>query len=112
VRKLLDLLLKGVRPEVVFLHFHDTYGMAVANALTAWEEYGVSGFDASAGGLGGCPYAPGAGGNVATEDLAFAFQASGITSGVDIGKIKAAAALLERPLGHPMVSHLGKIDLK
>ena len=77
VRGLLELLLKTVPAEKVFLHFHDTYGMAVANALAAWREFGISGFDSSAGGLGGCPYAPGATGNVATEDLLFAFAASG-----------------------------------
>jgi len=112
VRALLELLLKRVRPEAVFLHFHDTYGMAVANALTAWQEYGISGFDASAGGLGGCPYAPGASGNVATEDLAFAFKACGARVEVDLARIRAATALLEPHLGHPLASHLSKIDLK
>jgi hydroxymethylglutaryl-CoA lyase len=91
------------------MHFHDTYGTAVANALTAWSEYKVSGFDASAGGLGGCPYAPGAGGNVATEDLAYAFAASHGRVTLDFNKIKAATGLLEPHLGHAMPSHLGKI---
>lgn len=111
VRALLDLLLERVKADTVFMHFHDTYGMAIANALTAWEQYRVSGFDASAGGLGGCPYAPGASGNVATEDLAFAFGASGAKIGVDIVKIRAAAALLEPRLGHPLASRLSKIRL-
>lgn len=109
VRVLLESLLRRVRLESVFMHFHDTYGLAVANALTAWSEYKVSGFDSSAGGLGGCPYAPGAGGNVATEDLAFAFAASRGRITLDMAKLKAATALLEPHLGHAMPSHLGKI---
>jgi hydroxymethylglutaryl-CoA lyase len=85
--------------------------MAVANALTAWQEYGISGFDASTGGVGGCPYAPGAGGNVAMEDLAFAFQASGAKIAVDIQKLQDAASLIEPHLGHPMPSRLSKVSL-
>jgi hydroxymethylglutaryl-CoA lyase len=67
-------------------HFHDTYGQAVANV---WEAYncGVRVFDSSVGGLGGCPYAPGAKGNVATEDLVYMFETSGINTGVDLLKL-------------------------
>jgi len=111
VRRLLDVLLRAVPVEKVFLHFHDTYGMAVANALTAWTEYGVSGFDASTGGVGGCPYAPGASGNVATEDLVFAFHASGGETGVDVKALQAAARGLSAALGRPLASRLGKIQL-
>lgn len=111
VRRLLDPLLKAVPVERVFLHFHDTYGMAVANALVAWEEYGVSGFDASTGGVGGCPYAPGASGNVATEDLVFAFHASGGVTGVDVKALQSAAKGLAAAMGRPVSSRLSKIDL-
>jgi hydroxymethylglutaryl-CoA lyase len=111
VRRLLDLLLKVVPTERVFLHFHDTYGMAVANALVAWTEYGVSGFDASTGGVGGCPYAPGASGNVAMEDLVFAFHASGGETGVDVQALQAAGRGLSAALGRPLASRLGKINL-
>ncbi|NNN07023.1 MAG: hydroxymethylglutaryl-CoA lyase [Elusimicrobia bacterium] len=111
VRRLLDVLLKAVPVENIFLHFHDTYGMAVANALTAWTEYGVSGFDASTGGVGGCPYAPGASGNVAMEDLVFAFHASGGDTGVDVRALQAAARGLSSALGRPLPSRLGKIAL-
>jgi hydroxymethylglutaryl-CoA lyase len=111
VRRLLDVLLKAVPVDRVFLHFHDTYGMAVANALAAWTEYGVSGFDASTGGVGGCPYAPGASGNVAMEDLVFAFHASGGETGVDAKALQAAARGLSSALGRPLPSRLGKIDL-
>jgi hydroxymethylglutaryl-CoA lyase len=111
VRRLLDLLLKTVPVEKVFLHFHDTYGMAVANALVAWEDYGVSGFDASTGGVGGCPYAPGASGNVAMEDLVFAFHASGGVTKVDVKALQAAAKALAAAMGRPVSSRLSKIAL-
>ena len=114
VRALLEMLLRrlSVSPEQIFLHFHDTYGMALANALTAWTEYRISGFDASCGGVGGCPYAPGVGGNVATEDLAFAFLASGAAIRVDFQKLKAAGQALIAHLGHPLPSHLSKLEFK
>jgi hydroxymethylglutaryl-CoA lyase len=111
VRRLLDLLLKSVPVEKVFLHFHDTYGMAIANALAAWEEYGVSGYDASTGGVGGCPYAPGASGNVAMEDLAFAFAASGGEVPVDVKALQAAARGLAAAMGRPSSSRLSKLAL-
>ena len=111
VRRLLDLLLKAVPIETIFLHFHDTYGMAVANALAAWEEYAISGFDASTGGVGGCPYAPGASGNVAMEDLVFAFTASGGVTGVDVKALQAAARSLAAAMGRPVSSRLSKIAL-
>ncbi|MHB2026795.1 MAG: hydroxymethylglutaryl-CoA lyase [Elusimicrobiota bacterium] len=110
VRRLLNLLLKTIPAEKIFLHFHDTYGMAVANALTAWSEFGISGFDSSSGGLGGCPYAPGASGNVATEDLLFAFLASGAQVPADIAKIVVAAKMLGPALGRPLASHLSRIN--
>jgi hydroxymethylglutaryl-CoA lyase len=106
VRALLDVLLPA--PVPLALHFHDTYGMAVANALTAWREYGIAIFDSSAGGLGGCPYAPGASGNVATEDLCFALAASGADPGVDVDAVIAAARALEPHVGRPIASHLAK----
>ena len=83
VRKLLDVVLPQVPRTGLSLHFHDTYGMAVANVLTAWSDYEIDAFDSSAGGLGGCPYAPGASGNVATEDVISALKASGATVPVD-----------------------------
>ena len=111
VRRLLDLLLKAVPVEKIFLHFHDTYGMAVANALVAWEDYGISGFDASTGGVGGCPYAPGASGNVAMEDLVFAFHASGGVTKVDVKALQAAAKGLAAAMGRPVSSRISKITL-
>ncbi len=108
VRKLLDAVLPCLSQDRLSLHFHDTYGMAVANALTAWWEYGVEAFDSSAGGLGGCPYAPGASGNVATEDLVYALKASGATVPVDETKVVAAARRLVRHLGRELTSRLSR----
>lgn len=109
VRLLLKPLLEVVPREKLFLHFHDTYGMAVANVLTAWHEFEITGFDASTGGLGGCPYAPGASGNVATEDLVFALTAEGADTGIDLAKLKASARELEPSLGHSLASRLSKV---
>lgn len=111
VRRLLERLLKRVSAGRLFLHFHDTYGMAIANALTAWREFGITGFDASSGGLGGCPYAPGASGNVALEDLAFAFWAEGARTGIDLQAIRAATAVIEPALGRRCGSRLGRVGL-
>lgn len=107
VRALLEALLPC--PVPVALHFHDTYGMAVANALAAWKEFGIDAFDASAGGLGGCPYAPGASGNVATEDIVYALEASGGRTGVDVKGLVAAAKSIEPHLGRPLASKLSRV---
>lgn len=109
VRRLLDVVLKKIPKGKVFLHFHDTYGTAVANALTAWEEYAVTGFDASTGGLGGCPYAPGASGNVATEDLLNALRASGALVPADPKAVAEAAKVIAPHLGRPLASRLSAV---
>ena len=103
VHALLDLLLDVLAPDRIAMHFHDTYGTAVANALAAFER-GIALFDASAGGVGGCPYAPGASGNVATEDLARALTRSGAAVALDLGAVRAASDLLAAALGHPLRS--------
>ena len=104
----ISLLLDHVYAEVptvrVALHLHDTYGMAVANARTAWQQYGVVNFDASAGGLGGCPYAPGASGNVATENLVSAFKAFGAVVSVDETRVVEAVRPIFKELGRNMLS--------
>jgi hydroxymethylglutaryl-CoA lyase len=87
------LLLPRLPAAHIAMHFHDTYGRGVANVLAAWS-YGIGIFDASAGGLGGCPYAPGASGNVATEDVVAALEEKGAKVGVDIEKLSRAAGLL------------------
>jgi len=87
----------------VALHFHDTRGTALANVLTALD-LGVTTFDASAGGLGGCPYAPGATGNLATEDLLYMLDGLGIDTGVSLERVLAASRAIEEKLGHPLAS--------
>ncbi len=85
----------GGFPDVLFgVHFHNTRGLGVANALKAWET-GVRVFDAAVGGLGGCPFAPGASGNVATEDLVFLFESMGIPAGIDLERLLEAASFLQ-----------------
>jgi hydroxymethylglutaryl-CoA lyase len=74
-------------------HLHNTRGLGLANALAAYEE-GVRHFDSSLGGLGGCPFAPGASGNVITEDLVFMFEAMGVSTGVDLDKLMVARKLM------------------
>jgi hydroxymethylglutaryl-CoA lyase len=109
VRRLLDVLLRDVDVGRVALHLHDTYGMAVANAIAAWEGYGVTTFDASAGGLGGCPYAKGATGNVATEDLVFVLRASGGDVAVDERAVARAALDVTRAIGRRPASRLAGV---
>ena len=89
--------------EQIALHFHDTRGLALANVLTALD-VGIATFDASAGGLGGCPYAPGATGNVATEDLVYMLQGLGIRTGVNLDAVVEASAFIEPLIGHPLPS--------
>src|SRR6185503_4440752 len=83
VLQVLDAVLARVPLDQVALHFHDTRGTALANVMAALS-YGVSTFDASAGGLGGCPYAPGAAGNLATEDLVYMLNGMGAETGVGL----------------------------
>lgn len=89
-------------PHIAFTaHFHNTRGMGLANALVAWQA-GITRFDASLGGLGGCPFAPGASGNVSTEDLVHMFQAMGVDTGVDLDALLAVAAELPPLVGHSL----------
>jgi hydroxymethylglutaryl-CoA lyase len=85
------------------LHFHDTRGTALANVLASLD-LGVATFDASAGGLGGCPYAPGATGNLATEDLLYMLNGLGVETGVSLDKALAAARFMESKIGHRLAS--------
>jgi len=87
------------------MHFHDTYGQALANLYAGMEE-GVRVIDSAAGGLGGCPYAPGATGNVATEDVVYMLEGMGIATGVDMGKLVAATNAVSKLIGRPPVSRV------
>ena len=98
-RELLDGLLARARPEQLALHMHDTRGTALANVLVGLEA-GLTTFDAAVGGLGGCPYAPGAAGNLATEDLVYMLHGMGYQTGVDWPLLIAAGELAERLVGH------------
>lgn len=89
--RMLDAVLLGVPAERLAGHFHDTGGMAIANVAAAFE-MGVTVFDGAVGGLGGCPYAPGAAGNLATEKLVAYFEGRGITTGVDAAMLRATGA--------------------
>ncbi|MFD5597255.1 hydroxymethylglutaryl-CoA lyase [Streptomyces griseorubiginosus] len=101
VRTLLTEL--DVPVEKVGVHFHDTYGQALANTYAALQ-HGVTTVDASAGGLGGCPYAKSATGNLATEDLVWMLQGLGIDTGVDLGRLVATSAWMAEHLGRPSPS--------
>ena len=102
VRRLFLRLQAAVGARAGAAHMHNTRGLGLANCLAAFD-VGVRTFDASLGGLGGCPYAPGASGNVVTEDLVFMFEAMGVPTGVDIGKLIAARAPLAAGLpGEPL----------
>ena len=95
-------------PDSAFtLHFHNTRGMGLANVLAAIDA-GASRFDASLGGLGGCPYAPGASGNVSTEDLVHALELMGYDTGIDLPALLAAARRLPGVIGHDLPSQLAK----
>lgn len=95
----------GIGPGAVAVHFHDTYGQALANTLAALQS-GVTTVDSSAGGLGGCPYAGSATGNLATEDLAWMLDGLGIEHGVDLGKLAATSMWLAAHLGRPSPSRV------
>jgi hydroxymethylglutaryl-CoA lyase len=93
----------GMSVDQLAMHFHDTYGQALANAHSALEE-GVTTFDASAGGLGGCPYAESATGNLATEDLVWMLHGLGIVTGVDLEQVVATSVWMAGQLGRPSPS--------
>ena len=93
----------GIPNKQLAVHFHDTRGTALANVLIALQ-CGITIVDSSAGGLGGCPYAPGAAGNVATEDVLYMLHGMGISTGVDLEKVVAATTFIQPLLGHPPTS--------
>jgi hydroxymethylglutaryl-CoA lyase len=97
VRRLFNKVRAAIGDKTGAAHMHNTRGLGLANCLAAFD-VGVTTFDSSQGGLGGCPYAPGASGNVVTEDLVFMFEAMGVDTGVDLEKLIAARSLLERGL--------------
>ncbi len=107
-RALLQAVKKEVPVTALAVHFHDTYGQALANILIALEE-GVSVVDSAAGGLGGCPYAKGATGNVATEDVLYMLNGMGIDTGVSLDKVAEAGRFIADALNRPLVSKVGQV---
>ena len=103
VTDLMGQLKEDVPASALAVHFHDTRGTALANVLAALET-GIATVDSSAGGLGGCPYAPGASGNLATEDLLYMLHGMGVETGVDLGRVAAASRAIAPRLGHPLPS--------
>ena len=107
VQELLGVLIDDVTADRLAVHFHDTYGQGLANTLAAFEA-GITIADTSAGGLGGCPYAPGAKGNLATEDLVYALHRSGVRTGVDLSALVDTSAWMADQLGRPSQSRAGQ----
>ena len=103
VPRVLDAVLARVPVHQVSLHFHDTRGTALANVLAALP-FGIATFDASAGGLGGCPYAPGAAGNLATDDLVYMLDGLGMATGVSLAAVSEASAFIASKIDHRLPS--------
>ncbi|MEK7681278.1 MAG: hydroxymethylglutaryl-CoA lyase, partial [Chloroflexota bacterium] len=108
-------MVRRVRPEVgaklEAVHLHNTRGLGLANALAAYEE-GIRGFDSAMAGLGGCPFAPGAGGNIVTEDLVYLFESMGVSTGIDFARLLEARQALVRGLpGEPVHGHVALAGL-
>lgn len=103
VEELLEAVLYHFPNKDIIMHFHDTRGMAIANIVTSMD-YGINRFDSSVGGLGGCPYAPGAAGNVATNDLLYLLHGLGINTGIDENKLQEASLFIQEKLNKQLPS--------
>jgi len=103
VWQVIETITKHASLSKVALHFHDTRGTALSNVLAGLQA-GVTTYDASCGGLGGCPYAPGASGNLATEDLVYMLNGLGITTGIDMDRLLAASTFASTRIDHPLPS--------
>jgi hydroxymethylglutaryl-CoA lyase len=105
VKRIFSLVKSRIGEKLEAAHFHNTRGLGLANALAAYE-VGVRVFDSSMGGLGGCPFAPGASGNVITEDLVFMFESMGVSTGIDFDKLlKARDVLVKGIPQEPIYGH-------
>ncbi|AXI08836.1 hydroxymethylglutaryl-CoA lyase [Oceanobacillus zhaokaii] len=103
VEQLLETMMTYYPKEKIIMHFHDTRGMAIANIMTSMQ-YGIHRFDSSIGGLGGCPYAPGASGNVATNDVLYLLHGLGIHTGIYEDKVQEASLFIQDKLGKALPS--------
>lgn len=104
---LINTLQQSIPLDKLAMHLHDTYGQALANIYASWQ-MGIQTFDASVAGLGGCPYAKGATGNVATEDVVYLFNGLGVDSGVNLQKLLEASAFISAQLGREPASRAGR----
>jgi len=109
--RVLGLVLGEIAPDRIAMHMHDTRGTALANVLVGLE-MGISNFDSSVGGVGGCPYAPGASGNLATEDLVYMLDGMGIATGVDAQKLWEAGRLAEVLVNRPLPGRVHRAGLR
>jgi hydroxymethylglutaryl-CoA lyase len=111
VRRVFRRVKQEIGDKLEGAHFHNTRGLGLANALAAYEE-GVRSFDSSMGGLGGCPFAPGASGNVITEDLVFMFESMGVATGIDFDKLLAARKIMHGGVpDEPLYGHMALAGL-
>lgn len=110
VQTMLEAVVKTVPAERLAGHFHDTYGMAIANAFAAWQ-FGLRSFDSSVAGLGGCPYANGATGNVATEDLVYLLHGLGASTGVNLEALTGCSAWISAALNREPSAHVTRAML-
>lgn len=109
-QRICELFLREIDAERLALHLHDTRGQALVNALVGLS-LGITTFDASVGGLGGCPYAPGAAGNLATEDLVYMLEGMGVATGVDLEALVQAGKTAERIVGRPLPGKMHQAGL-
>jgi hydroxymethylglutaryl-CoA lyase len=107
IRDVIERVATGIPRDQIAMHFHDTYGQGVANVLASLQE-GIVVFDSSVAGLGGCPFAPGASGNVATEDVVYVLQGLGIETGIDLMAVAKTGEWISRHLGRPNAARTGK----
>lgn len=107
VKTLIQLLKKAIPAKKIAMHFHDTRGTALANILQSYQ-LGITTFDSSLGGLGGCPYAPGAQGNVSTEDVVYMFEGMGLKTGVDLKKLLEVNKWMSEQMEKALPSKVGK----
>lgn len=110
IRSVIDRVAARIPREKIAMHFHDTYGQGVANVLASLEE-GISVFDSSVAGLGGCPYAPGASGNVATEDVLYLLHGMGIETGVDLDAVAVIGGWISERLNRSNAARAGRAIL-
>jgi hydroxymethylglutaryl-CoA lyase len=111
VRRVFRRVKQEIGDKLEGAHFHNTRGLGLANALAAYEE-GVRSFDSSMGGLGGCPFAPGASGNVITEDLVFMFESMGVATGIDFDRLLAARKIMQGGVpDEPLYGHMALAGL-